>query len=476
MPTLKTLTQTAMLGSDPESALLSSAAQAALATLGGLQLPYTEPVAPCPPETLPAMPEAASQLFKRVLAGEFEALLPEFLRLAAARGVIVPPESLPALLGLGKKELRPLVLPVIGERGRWLAGFNPSWAYALPENDTDWETGSFEQRQRLIERLRVSDPAKARELVQSTWKQDSPEARAAFLTIFAINLSGADEDFLESASADRRKEIRDTALDLLVCMPDSKLSMRVFTKLNVFLQMKSKLLTKTNLTLDLPDAPGEVSKELGIHNVPTLRKNLGEGANWLAFMLSLVPPSYWTNAWKLTPEKAIEAARKSDWAESLLMGWSLALQRVSDPDWAAAMAETSAKQPKLWKMLAENTASALMRQMSTEKLEALAQSSITLKLNELNDKHPLLDMLEAYRQPWSVKLTRTVFASLRRQAGDYHWLLMRAMPGFALYIPPEMVDELAEGWPQNMRGWEVPVNQLLATLRFRREMIESFGD
>ena len=86
----------------------------------------------------------------------------------------------------------------------------------------------------------------------------------------------------------------------------------------------------------------------------------------------------------------------------------------------------------------------------------------------------LLTLLENYHKPWSAKLTRTVFASLRRQAGVYDWKLQLCIPGFAQYIPPEMVDELAEGWPKNIRGWEVPVTQLLATLRFRREMIEAF--
>ena len=473
MPTLKTLTQTAMLGAAPESALLSSAAQAGIATLGGLQLPYTESVAPCPAETLPQMPESAALLFKRILAGEFDALLPEFLQLTAAHGMIVPPETLPALLGLGKKELRVLVLPVIGERGRWLAGFNPSWAYAVAEGDGDWETGSFEQRRMLIERLRVTAPAKARELVQSTWKQDAPEARSAFLAAFTVGLSRTDEDFLESCLADRRKEIRDAALDLLVALPDSKLIMRVSTKLNTFLQLKSKLLNKTSLIINLPDGRDELTKEIGV-NTTSLRKNLGEGANWLAFMLSLVPPSHWSSTWKLSPGKTIEAALNSEWGEAMLLGWSLALQRVSDPDWALAFAEIAVNKPKVRIMFAENSLSAIMRQVPAEKLEALAQISITLKMNELDDKHPLMAVLENYPHSWSVRLARTVMYSIRRQVGAYHWLLMHALPGFALRIPPELADEFIEAWPQETRGWETHIQKFNATLRFRCDMVEAF--
>lgn len=463
-----------MIGAPPgEESLLSSAALAGVGALGGLRLSQVDRAStPCPPETLPYMSEAAASFLKRMLGSEFQAVLPEFLRALGASGAIVLPELLPALLGLGKRELRSLVLPVIGQRGHWLAGFNPSWAYATPEDSAaDWETASLDQRRLMMERLRPTDPDQARDLLQSTWNQDSPEARAVLLTTLTIGLAQPDEDFLETCLADRRKEVREAALDLLTCLPDSKLSLRVFTKLNSCLQIKSKLLNKPKVIFDLPDALDEFNKQAGL-NVVVLRKKLGQGANWLAFMISLVPPAWWTREWNVSPIKAIEAAMAGEWGEALLLGWSLAVARTGDPEWAAAMAQITVDKPKSLYQMAENGFSDVVRHVPMEKLEALTQSSMNLKTNELGDKNPLLDVLVACEQPWSVNLARAVMSSIQRQTGKYDWRLMDAMRGFSLRVPPELADEIIGGWAeQPSHGWDTYINQFNTALRFRHDML-----
>lgn len=476
MSTLKSLTKTAMLGAPPEMALLPAAAQAGLAALGGLRLPQvSEAFAPCPSEILPQMSENAGLLLKRMLGSEFQAVLPEFLRLAADTGTIVPSELLPALLGLGRRDLRTLVLPVIGERGRWLAGFNPSWAYAAPESDPgDWETASLDGRRALLERLRPTDPVKARELIQSTWEQDSPEARAVLLSTLKIGLAQPDEDFLETCLADRRKEVRETALDLLVRLPDAKLSLRVFNKLNSCLQIKSKLLKKTAITFDLPDVPDEFNKQAKL-NVVILRKKLGQGANWLAFMLSLVPPTMWSSEWNISPIKTIEAAMAGEWGEAMLLGWSLAVVRSGDPDWADALTQITVDKPKSLYMMAENSLSDIVRHVPMEKIEALTQSSMNAKTKELSDDNPMLDVLIACEQPWSIALARTVISSIQRQTSKYDWRLMNALRDFSLRVPPELANELIEAWPEKTsHGWDTYINQFNTALRFRRDVYNAF--
>jgi hypothetical protein len=109
------------------------------------------------------MSECAAGLLKRMLAGECEAVLAEFLQRAAERQLLTPPELLPGLFGLDKKDLRPLVQAVAGERGRWLAAQNPAWTDALvhPGEET-WETGTTGQRLALLRRTRQATPDKAR--------------------------------------------------------------------------------------------------------------------------------------------------------------------------------------------------------------------------------------------------------------------------------------------------------------------------
>jgi hypothetical protein len=179
MTTLKSLTQSAMLGATDDS-LLVSAAKTGIAELGGyVPVTFTDGGAASGAESKPQMPEKAAGLLKRLIAGEFDELLPEFLQLTAERGYIVPPETLPALLGLGKNDLRRLVLPVIGARGRWLAAHNPAWAYALGREPLDaWENGVRAERVAALEQIRAGEPDKARKWVQASWEQDAPEDRA----------------------------------------------------------------------------------------------------------------------------------------------------------------------------------------------------------------------------------------------------------------------------------------------------------
>ena len=48
-----------------------------------------------------------------------------------------------------------------------------------------WETGELPERLALIQQLRRINPDRARELVLSTWKEEPPDERAAFIQTFA---------------------------------------------------------------------------------------------------------------------------------------------------------------------------------------------------------------------------------------------------------------------------------------------------
>lgn len=474
MTTLKSLAQSVMLGTSDPDALLVSAIKTGIGELGGwMPLAFESREAACPPETRPQMTERAGGLLKRMIYGEFDAVLPEFLQLAAARARIAPPETLPALLGLGKKELRLLVLPVLGERGCWLAGYNPAWGYALaPVREADWETGSLAQRISLLENLRATAPHTARELVQATWEADPAEARVAFLATFAIGLNIQDEALLDACLDDKRKEVRDAALSLLARLPESRLVTRTVAQLEPFICLKPKFLGGDTLEVSLPEKLEIDMKRDGV-GTAILFKGMGAKSNTLVQMLALVPPSIWNCKWNRTPEKLIQTALGSEWQEALLLGWMLATERNADPQWAAALAEAALKQAEARKVLQGEYMARLALHINMEKLEALV--SFTPLVNELDDKNPCLDLLEATPHAWSTKLARTVMGSLRRQAGGAHWRLMRALPGFALRIPPALADEFATGWPaaEKTRGWETWIEQFNTLMNFRKEMVDS---
>jgi hypothetical protein len=116
-----------------EWTLLSAAAAASLYERAG-RLPAIDDrkLEPAGPEQLPRCSARAAEHLSQLLTGGWRDLLPEWLEAAAAAGLRVPEARLPALLELGRAhaDLRPLLLPVIGARGRWLASLNPEWRYA----------------------------------------------------------------------------------------------------------------------------------------------------------------------------------------------------------------------------------------------------------------------------------------------------------------------------------------------------------
>lgn len=460
---------------DRDTALFSTAAFLGIAQIAGTipnKLEETNQASPA--EIMQRISDEAAVFLKRILGGEHEAVLPEFLSLTALHKRIVPPETLPALLGLGRHKLRKLVLPVVGERGKWLAGQNPSWSYALGREAVEdvWETGTRLERVQFLERLRELDKQRTIELIQSTWDQDPHEERADFVATLLNGLRMDDEPFLENCLDDSRKEVREAALNLLIRLPESRHAKRMSARLDPFVEYKSQMLGAHSIRVTLPEQIDTEAKRDGISGATSYRK-IGKQASLLAQMISLTPPSFWNQKWKQPPEKILQAALKSEWKDALMIGWSLATERSGDSDWAAAIAEVVLKQTDGREIVGEVDLRGLIKLIPVEKLEALAQASIVKIIKDLNDAHPMLLLLEAYDAPWSETLARTVMMSMQRQAGKPNWRLMRTLPFFGLRIPVSLAEAFIKGWPEDVKGWETWIDQFCAVLRFRRDMTDA---
>ncbi len=476
MTTLQHLAQSAMLGSSDDS-LLVSAIQTGIAELGGyVSATFAGENKACGAESKPQMPEKAAGLLKRLVAGEFDGLLPEFLQLTAERGYIVPPETLPALLGLGKNDLRKLVLPVIGERGRWLAAHNPAWAYALGRDPLDgWENGLKAERIAALEQIRATEPEKACAWVQSSWEQDAPEDRALFLGAFSIGLSMEDEPFLETCLDDKRKEVRDAARQLLIRLENSRFVGRMWARVKPLVQLKSKFLGGDSLEVSLPDGLDSDAKRDGLGSAP-LRKKMGAKANLLAQMTATIPPALWSREFNRPPEKILSSALNHEFKEALLLGWALAAQGARDAAWAEAILRLTASKAEVQNVFEPETLQELGMVLIPEQVQAIAQSSIKPILNELKDDSPLLTILQGYRRPWTPGLARTVIQSAQRQAGK-GWRLAHALPEFAEWIPPELASEFGQGWPEEISGvWSLMIEAFLQVLNFRNEIRKSLKE
>ncbi|KOV93489.1 hypothetical protein ADK65_32715 [Streptomyces sp. NRRL B-1140] len=266
------LVTTALLGTDrrtppgtapgpaASTALLDAAAAETVRRRAGLRpARAAERPQPAPPDTRPPLPPAAARRLALLLADrpgpsgggrrgtapDLTELLPQWLAVANARGFAPPPQLLPALLDAarGRTDLRPAALEFAGPRALWLARLNPDWRFALrstpgggtalphPEDGDRvrqlWQEGLFAERVALLSALRSREPAAARDLLATTWATERAEDRLMFLDSLRAGLGPDDEPFLEQALADRSRNVRATAAELLSALPGSALAGRM---------------------------------------------------------------------------------------------------------------------------------------------------------------------------------------------------------------------------------------------------------
>ncbi|MCA1577956.1 MAG: DUF5691 domain-containing protein [Acidobacteria bacterium] len=472
---------------DREGSLLTAAAVLALYRSAGSAPPIDTQPAPeaCPPDEAQRGSAASAQHLALMLDGQFREVLPEWLAAMNKARRRVPEECLPALLDHGFVEpgLRNMITSVLGRRGEWLAAQNPDWFYATCRDEREvWETGSREERLLLLENVRTADPAKARELVTTTWPQESAKDRIAFLEKFAIGLNAGDEPFLNDALHDRSVEVRRVGRTLLAGLPSSDFSRRLQELVKPVMSFKRSLIGKARLEVALPnDDPIAWLKEHNIEvgNPPqNTTRSFGPKAWYLKEVISLVPVTHWGKLWAKSPLAIIKAADESEWHESFILGFVTAVQRDRDPDWIEALVAFTASDEKQTPLLE------LVRYLPASRLEALSLRALESQANGLSDGHPAFHLLLAHRSAWSDQLSRAVVSSLKTRIAKCHdnvadWQTKSALKRFARYVSPALYDELASGWPtdsESWSNWSRNVDAFQSLLAFRRDMHRAISE
>lgn len=210
-------------------ALLRIAARAAVLDKITLPAPVARALPAPPEESIPAprSPDFSSALRHAVAAGG-PALVAEALRLLAERGRRLPIGDLHLVLeaAVNRRELRPLLAAVLGDRGRWFADLNPIWRFdelltVDPDDEACWKFGTPAERVAWLAAVRSVDPDRGRSALAADFGADDAPTRAALLATVITGLAPADEPFLDAALDDRSGEVRARARDLLARLPDS---------------------------------------------------------------------------------------------------------------------------------------------------------------------------------------------------------------------------------------------------------------
>ncbi|WP_246083385.1 DUF5691 domain-containing protein [Nonomuraea diastatica] len=391
-----------------------------------------------PAEERPAVGRRAAERLMRILGGEQERLLAEWLAAAAATGRRVPPYALPELLERGRRDrsIRVHLGVLAGQRGRWLAGLNPAWAYLLEEPTGEtWELGSAADRRAHLRRVRSADPARARRLLESTWESETPDDRAEFAEVLADGLSMDDEPFLEQALDDRRREVRQAAANLLTRLPGSRLSQRMAERARACVTIAGKVITV--------EAPGSCDRAMerdGVRAKPP--RGIGERAWWLQQIIARAPLAIWGH-----PPARLLQMTILDWDAEVKAAWVRAAVLQKDPEWARAMFG--------WDPIAD-----LLECLPPGEQQELAADFV--RKHDLDSQ--LIMVLGGVSSHWRDELATAVLRKIVKVATTQPWNLGELVKLAGEHIDPALFP-LAESYSP-----VESIQQVAALLRFRADM------
>jgi hypothetical protein len=475
----------------PAAALLEAAAAALIYRRAGA-MPATghAPVPAAPAETDRPLPPAAGARLLRLLteggapggAQQAQELLAQWLTAAAAYGGRVPPESLPALLDAGRRNsaVRPAVARIAGQRGSWLAGLRTDWRWLrdeapgtpVPDAPEIWETGTTGERLAHLTRLRGTDPAAALALLESTWPKEAPDERARFVGALRTGLSPADDAFLDRALDDRRKEVREAALELLQRLPGSSLGRRMAERAQVAVQLEHRTFGKDRLLVTPPEELTPDLRRDGVSAQPS--RGTGVQAWLLEEVIARTPLPTWTETIARSPAAVVDLAKGHDWETPLLHGWAKAAIAQADSTWASALVRNDAR---------ESTAG--LREAVRWDLHLLLPPADLARIAAdflRREDHLAHRLLAVHPGVWPDELAVAVAETIahRARTDKHSWQLAELCRAAALAMPPkyatylaglaEQLDQEPAADPSRVR----PVAELARTLTFRSEMLQEF--
>ncbi|MFF7606540.1 DUF5691 domain-containing protein [Streptomyces parvulus] len=521
-------------GPGAAAAVLDAAAAETVRRRAGLRparaarRPEPAPEDPRPPLPAPAARRLAMLLADRTgtaaggrrgAAPDLMELLPQWLATANARGFAAPPEALPALLDAarGRTDLRPAALRFAGPRALWLARLNPDWRFALrgtpgggtvPPGPGDgervrrlWGEGLFAERVALLASLRARDPAGARELLASTWATERAEDRLMFLDSLRTRLTSADEPFLEHALADRSRNVRATAAELLSALPDSALAARMAARAVTCVSLDRSLdrapvdprddsrdhaLERSPIAPAIAvEAPHEC--DAGMERDGVVAKppgGRGERSWWLGQLVEAAPLATWpARLGGRGPGEILALPVADGWRGELHAAWCRAAVRQRDGAWARALLgpPTAPEAGGPGAVSLAERAKLLGTLTPGERADWVAGFIAT---HGLSEAFQLLGMCEV---PWAPPLGRAVVDALdiARDAGSYPWSFSGVMGLAERCLDPAeagrldgllaVPDESEDAAPGAGGYWAEAFQRLATTLRLRAAMARELG-
>lgn len=445
---------------DGEHAFLLRAGVQAVFGQCGRAARATDPAEPSPAESKPFASPKIAELLRSALGANSREFLLDFLASLDAAGLLLPPEFLPEALDMTDGDVRERLLPLLGERGRWLSRFNPSWRWAvdglqaLSASDLDalqrqWDDGTARERLAALQALRRANPGEARKWLEEAIDKEKAEERAKLVAALQIGISAADEAFLETRLDDRSEQVRALAARMLAHMPDSALARRTLERADRLLSGETTGLVGKKFKLHCTP-PEEIDKSWERDGIP--RKpaaQVGKRALWAETILSMTPPAHWSRRFNRAPTQLIEAVLEDDFAGAVLAGWTRAAIALGagdsdsaawlSPLWNYSLGAAKRAEAPQWRDIQEQLQGLLAAMPAPEAEDAMTAA---LDSEDFGKGVQLLGLLSALPRPWSEKLAHKYLTVVRaglKRCDDRAVRLAETLAVAALALPSRML-------------------------------------
>jgi len=464
----------------PEAVVLEGAALYHQLRRAGFPLQQLEaPTTPMLQGKQAAAPPQAARQMEHIVRGNFREALPEALQLLHQANLPLPPEHLPALLYKAAKKpdfwyaLRPVLQPADFE----LLRLNPDWS-SIAERPpvADWQKETQADRVQMLRRLRFEQPEQATSWLTTCWEGLTPTEKKELISILDTGLNASDQPFLEAQLSDSRKEVRQSAAQLLLKIPDTPLQDTLYKEAATWLTLHKD----GRLDLHAPPKPISAFKKLGLYSSKKHKYTGGERAGYAYDILSKVPPKRWEAYFRKSTLDALRLFARANQHQLLTDAIANAALLHQDHRWIEALLR------HWWRTDNEvRWNSALGKQLMAALPDPLFNEIMSQHLKQhqgyIEERSFAGQLLCLGVHKWESRVARQVLQNFRdwlNAAQSVYWNMWhykRILRVAAYLAPVDILPAFRAGWNQRTPiggNWEGDIDRLLKTLAFRKDLNE----
>ncbi len=429
-------------------------------------------------------PKSIPYLYK-IIDGTYADILPEFLLLLKKHSQNFPSELLPELLeqALLQPELRHSLEDCLGERGKWLANQNSQWQQFLPNTDLEnWDFGSYDERYHIFNfLLKNNRHQEAIELLSKSWNEEGLKQKIQFLKILDKYIHIEHLSFVENLLNEKRKDLRQIAVKLLVQIDSSSLCKNIKQQLKDIFSIKKAIIGKDKLNIKYPEVWNEDLFKIAIAPNISWQKS-GIKAGRIGQMIALTNPNFWTYHLNKSSDEIIELFNKKEEKEWLLQALVESTKLFKNKEFSLSLLKSKINysNDEFWKSI---NISPLINNIENENFNAILLKGIKTKNELLEENSIITHLLKNGKQKWSLPLTEQLIAHLQKHlfsSNTYYWNAWHyksILKEMAYQAPIEAYNILYKIWEEPFAigsSWEKEVGNTLSILHFRKKMTESF--